>query len=283
MATFVVPEDPRTTGRVASHEDRSARARGRRSGGRRIGSHVLLVVLAIYFVIPIWWLFVASTKTTPGLFSSPAFWFADNFAFFENVAGLFAQQGGIYWTWLGNSFIYAFAGGIGATILAILAGYGFAKYRFRGRSAIFTIILGSVMVPLTALVIPTFILLSQYGIINTPWAVILPSLLSPFGVYLMRVYTQDAVPDEMLEAARIDGAGEIRTFFQVALPLLRPARACSSTTASSTTSCSRPTTTEPGRTGTTCATRPTWSPSTLPSTGSGSTPSLPAAPTAPAS
>ncbi|GAA1974657.1 carbohydrate ABC transporter permease [Microbacterium pumilum] len=223
MATFVVPEDPRTTAGIAPHEDRSARGKGKRSGRRRIGSHVLLVILAIYFVIPIWWLFVAATKTTPGLFSSPAFWFADNFAFFENVAGLFAQQGGIYWRWLGNSFIYAFAGGIGATILAILAGYGFAKYRFRGRSALFTIILGSVMVPLTALVIPTFILLSQYGIINTPWAVILPSLLSPFGVYLMRVYTQDAVPDEMLEAARIDGAGEIRTFFQVALPLLRPA------------------------------------------------------------
>ena len=74
-----------------------------------------------------------------------------------------------------NSFVYAFAGGIGATVLAILAGYGFAKYRFRGRGAVFTIILGSVMVPLTALVIPTFMLLSQYGIINTPWAVILPA------------------------------------------------------------------------------------------------------------
>jgi multiple sugar transport system permease protein/alpha-1,4-digalacturonate transport system permease protein len=65
-------------------------------------------------------------------------------------------------------------------------------------------------------------LLSQYGIINTPWAVILPSLLSPFGVYLMRVYTQDAVPDEILEASRIDGAGEIRTFFRVVLPLSGP-------------------------------------------------------------
>ncbi|GAA1957573.1 carbohydrate ABC transporter permease [Microbacterium deminutum] len=224
MATFIAPSDPQTTTiGLPSHEDRSVRVRGRRNGGRRIGSHILLVILAIYFVVPIWWLFVASTKTTPGLFASPAFWFSDNFAFFQNVAGLFAHQDGIYWRWLANSFVYAFAGGIGATILAILAGYGFAKYRFRGRSAIFTIILGSVMVPLTALVIPTFILLSQYGIINTPWAVILPSLLSPFGVYLMRVYTQDAVPDEMLEAARIDGAGEIRTFFQVALPLLRPA------------------------------------------------------------
>lgn len=223
---------PRTAGQVEplttatglpSHVDRGVPRRGRRAGSRRIGSHVFLVILAIYFIVPIWWLVVASTKDTAGLFSSPAFWFDENFAFFANVAELFTHQGGIYWRWLGNSFLYAFAGGIGATILAVLAGYGFAKYDFRGRNGVFTVILGSVMVPLTALVIPTFMLLSQYGIINTPWAVILPSLLSPFGVYLMRVYTQDAVPDEMLEAARIDGAGELRTFFQVALPLLRPA------------------------------------------------------------
>jgi len=196
---------------------------GRRTGGRRIGSHVFLVILAIYFVVPVWWLFVAATKDTAGLFGSPAFWFDGRFALFDNVAALFQYQGGLYWRWLGNSFVYAFAGGIGATALSVLAGYGFAKYAFRGRGAVFSVILGSVMVPLTALVIPTFMLLSQYGIINTPWAVILPSLLSPFGVYLMRVSAQDAVPDEMLEAARIDGASELRIFFQIALPLLRPA------------------------------------------------------------
>ncbi|WP_394550859.1 carbohydrate ABC transporter permease [Agromyces sp. MMS24-JH15] len=206
---------------VPSHVDRSVR--GRRTGGRRIGSHAFLVILAIYFVVPIWWLFVASTKSTAGLFSSPAFWFEDPANFFTNIQGLFTHQGGIYWRWLGNSFLYAFTAGLGATVLSILAGYGFAKYRFRGRGAVFGVVLGSVMVPLTALTIPTFILLSQYGLIDTPWAVILPSLLNPFGVYLMRIYTQDAVPDEMLEAARIDGAGEWRTFFQVALPLLRPA------------------------------------------------------------
>jgi multiple sugar transport system permease protein len=219
-----VRDEPLTTVTgVPSRDDRGASERRRRNGGRRIGSQAFLVILAIYFVFPIWWLVVAATKDTSGLFGSSPFWFDDHFALFENIAGLFTHQGGIYWRWLANSFVYAFAGGIGATVLAILAGYGFAKYRFRGRGAVFTIILGSVMVPLTALVIPTFMLLSQYGIINTPWAVILPSLLSPFGVYLMRVYTQDAVPDEMLEAARIDGAGELRTFFQVALPLLRPA------------------------------------------------------------
>ena len=122
-----------------------------------------------------------------------------------------------------NSALYAFVGGIGATVLAVLAGYGFAKYRFAGRRAGFSILLGAVMVPTTALVIPTFILFSQAGITNTIWAVILPTLLNPFGVYLMHVYARDAVPDELLDAARVDGAGEFRTFLQVALPLLRPA------------------------------------------------------------
>lgn len=192
---------------------------------KRIGSIAFLGVLIIYFMTPLWWLIVASTKTNAGLFtgSGGPLWFDNEFALFDNIAGLFSHQKGIYWQWLGNSFLYSFSAGIGATILAILAGYGFAKYNFKGRSLTFSILLGAVMVPMTALVIPTFMLLSKFGLIDTAWAVILPSLLSPLGVYLMRVYTQGAVPDEMLEAARIDGAGEIRTFVQVALPLLRPA------------------------------------------------------------
>ncbi|MFJ3403350.1 carbohydrate ABC transporter permease [Promicromonospora sp. NPDC090134] len=191
--------------------------------GRRLGSHVVLVLLAIYFVVPLWWLAVASTKTNAGLFAGDALWFGPDFALWDNIAGLFTHQGGIYWTWFRNSFVYAIAGGVGATALSVLAGYGLAKYRFRGRSAFFALLLGSVMVPMTALVIPTFVLLSGMGLLNTMWAVILPSLLSPVGVYLVRVYAQDAVPEEVLDAGRVDGAGELRLFFQVVLPLLRPA------------------------------------------------------------
>ncbi|MFP3715204.1 carbohydrate ABC transporter permease [Isoptericola variabilis] len=192
---------------------------------RRIGSHVFLLLVAFYFVVPLWWLLVGSTKSNSGLFvgSGGALWFNDEFALWDNIRGLFTHQGGIYWTWLRNSFLYAFAGGIGSTVLAVLAGYALAKYRFRGRNLYFSLLLGSVMVPTTALTIPTFVLLSSLGMINTVWAVILPSLLSPIGVYLVRVYAADAVPDEMLDAARVDGAGELRLFFQVAMPLLRPA------------------------------------------------------------
>ena len=192
---------------------------------RHVMSHLFLVALVLYFLVPMWWLVVASTKDAHGLFagSSGALWFDENNNFIANLKDLFTYNGGEYPRWLGNSALYALSGGLGATVLSVSAGYGFAKYRFRGRNLMFAMLLGSVMVPLTALVIPTFVLLSNLGLTDTIWAVILPSLLSPFGVYLMRVYTAEAVPDELLDAARVDGAGEFRIFMQVAVPLLRPA------------------------------------------------------------
>lgn len=191
---------------------------------KTIVPHLFLGAMAIYFLIPFWWIIVASSKDARGLFSGEsALWFNDDIDYIGNLVALFTFDKGIYTTWLGNSALYALSGGVGATILAVLAGYGFAKYNFWGRRFSFSLLLGAVMVPMTALVIPTFILLANMGLTNTIWAVILPSLLNPFGVYLMYVYAKDAVPDELLDAARVDGAGEFRTFVQVALPLLRPA------------------------------------------------------------
>ena len=190
---------------------------------RNTMAHLFLLALIFYFLIPVWWLVVASTKDAQGLFSgSGALWF-NGFHLFANVKELFTYNHGEYLRWFGNSLLYAITGGVGATVIAVLAGYGFAVFKFRGRNLMFALLLASVMVPLTALVIPTFIMLSDIKLTDTIWAVILPSLLSPFGVYLMRVYTSVAVPDELLDAARLDGAGEFRTFVQVALPLMRPA------------------------------------------------------------
>ena len=191
---------------------------------RQISLQIILGLLVVYFLTPFWWVIVNSSKSSAGLFGGgSALWFADDIDYVGNLVQLFTYGGGIYATWLFNSALYAFVGGIGATVLAVLAGYGFAKFRFAGRGFGFAILLGAVMVPTTALVIPTFILFSQWGITNTIWAVILPTLLNPFGVYLMNVYARDAVPDELLDAARVDGAGEFRTFLQVAVPLMRPA------------------------------------------------------------
>jgi multiple sugar transport system permease protein len=196
----------------------------RRRTSRNIVPHLFLGVLVVYFLIPLWWMIINSSKDAAGLFGGTgAMWFAQDINFLPNLQDLFTYDGGIYLHWLGNSALYAVVGGVGSTAIAVLAGYGFAKFRFRGRNLSFALLLGSVMVPLTALVIPTFILFANLHLTDTIWAVILPSLLNPFGVYLMRVYAGDAVPDELLDAARVDGAGEFRTFAQVALPLMRPA------------------------------------------------------------
>jgi multiple sugar transport system permease protein len=198
--------------------------RGSRPQTRYISLQVVLGILMVYFLVPFWWVVVNSSKTSAGLFGGgSALWFAEDIDYLGNLQQLFTYGGGIYVQWLLNSAMYAIVGGIGATALAVLAGYGFAKYRFAGRRLSFAVLLGAVMVPSTALVIPTFVLFAQAGLTNTIWAVILPTLLNPFGVYLMCVYARDAVPDELLDAARVDGAGDFRVFLQVALPMLRPA------------------------------------------------------------
>ncbi len=185
----------------------------------------VLVVACIYFIVPVWWLFVAATKTNSGLFfgAHGSLWFDKKFALWDNIVALTNYQGGIYWRWILNSFFYAFVGGFLATAVAVFAGYGFAKYRFRGKNLFFNIVLGALMIPSTALVIPTFLLMSKFELTDTIWAVLLPSMLNPMGVYLMRIYCHESLPDEMIEAARVDGANEMYTFFKVLLPIMRPA------------------------------------------------------------
>ncbi|MEU4621375.1 carbohydrate ABC transporter permease [Actinoplanes sp. NPDC023801] len=187
-----------------------------------VAAHIVMGLLAIYFLLPFWWLLVAATKNNDGLFQSASLWFSD-FQLIDNLKLLFQQDGGVYVTWLRNSAFYAVVSGVGATVISALAGYAFAKLRFPGRNALFALLLGLIMVPATALVLPTYLLMSQANMVDTIWAVILPSLLNPFGVYLLRVYVHDSIPDEMLEAARIDGAGEFRVFRSVALPAMKPA------------------------------------------------------------
>jgi multiple sugar transport system permease protein len=183
---------------------------------------VLLWLCAAYFLLPLLWLVFASTKSNADLFSSFGLWFGDSFSLFDNLATVFTTQDGIFLRWSLNTVVYAGVSAAGATLLATMAGYAFAKYDFPGKTLIFSAILGAIMIPLTALAIPTYLLFSNVGLTNNPLAVILPSLVSPFGVFLMRVYAADAIPGSLIEAARVDGAGEGRIFWQVGLRLLGP-------------------------------------------------------------
>ena len=200
----------------------STRGSARESLLSRSAAMLVMLICAFYFLVPIWWLFVASTKDRSQFTTTNPLWFGD-FNLFENVVNLATYRDGVFFRWMLNSILYAGAGALLATLFSTMAGYAIAKYAFRGREAAFNIILGGVLVPATALALPLFLLFSQIGATNTFWSVFLPSLVSPFGVYLARIYASSSVPDEIIEAARIDGAGEVRTFFTVATRLMAPA------------------------------------------------------------
>ncbi|WP_447914007.1 carbohydrate ABC transporter permease [Microbacterium phyllosphaerae] len=194
----------------------------RESGISRTGAMLIMAVFTVYFLLPLWWLLVASSKDTGDILTTAPLWFAD-FHLLDNIAELFTYRDGIYLRWLMNSVLYAALGGAIATLLAAMAGYALAKYRFPGRDLMFDIVLGGVLVPATALALPLFLIFSQAQLTNTFWSVFLPSIVSPFGVYLARIFAASSVPDELLEASRLDGAGEIRTFFTVSIRLMTPA------------------------------------------------------------
>jgi multiple sugar transport system permease protein len=196
--------------------------KARRGKERSTVLTVALVACTFYFLLPLAWLVISATKSTSDLFDTFGFWFSGHFNLFTNIRDVFTYEGGTFTRWIINTAFYAGTAALGAAALATAAGYAFAKYDFPGRKLIFGGILGAIMIPATALALPTYLLFSSVGIVNTPLAVILPSLVSPFAVYLMRVYAAEAIPDGLIEAARIDGAGEFRIFWRVSVRLLGP-------------------------------------------------------------
>jgi multiple sugar transport system permease protein len=201
----------------------ASRQSSRQVTGSSIGAMTFLFICTIYFLVPFFWLIVSATKSQGDLFNTFGFWFAPNFNLWSNLQQLFTYSDGLYLRWVLNSLLYAGVGAIAGTFFAAMAGYALAKYVFRGRNLVFSTILGAILIPATVLALPLYLMMSAWGMSNTIWAVLLPSLVSPFGVYLSRIYAASSVPDELLEAARIDGAGEFRTFTTVAMRLMVPA------------------------------------------------------------
>jgi multiple sugar transport system permease protein len=201
------------------------RSRGRGGSGRPRRS-VLLTVLTslvvVYTLIPLAWLFISATKTQPKLLDSFGLWFSGRFALWDNIRETLTYNDHIFVRWLLNTLLYVVVGAGGATVLSVLGGYALAKCNFPGKRGVFAVVIGAVAVPGGALSVPTFLMFSKIGLTDTPWAVIIPSLVSPFGLYLMWVFASEAIPDELLEAAQMDGSGDIRTFFRICLPLLGP-------------------------------------------------------------
>ena len=208
-------------GTWARPSGRTRRLRARASGERPSPlSTTVLLVGAVYCLLPVVWVLIASTKSAAELFAT--FTFAPSTHLFDNVADLSAYRGGLYWRWMANTALYAGVGGLLSVIVSGAAGYGLAKYSFTGKKAIFNTLLAGVLVPGVVLAIPQYLLLAQVGLTNTYWSVLLPSIISPYGIYLARIYAAAAVPDDVVEAARTDGAGELRIFSSIAVPMMMP-------------------------------------------------------------
>jgi multiple sugar transport system permease protein len=193
-----------------------------RSRGQRPAAlpTAILLLGAVYCLLPVGWVLVASTKNNTQLFNT--FTFAPNGSLWSNIRALSSYAGGVFWHWMFNTAIYAGGGALLSTAVSALAGYALAKYRFRGRSAVFNMLLAGVLVPPVVLAVPQYLLLAKAGLTNTYWAVLLPSVLSPYGIYLARVYAMSAVPDEVIESARVDGCPEGRLFARIAVPMMVP-------------------------------------------------------------
>lgn len=183
--------------------------------------HLVLLLAALYSLLPLVWLATSATKSLADFSTTSPFEFGQ-WHLGANLAALFAQEGGVFLAWVGNSAFYAGGGAVLGALVCAACGYAIAKTRFPGRRLLFALTLAGVLVPTTALALPLYLLATQLRVVDTAWAVFLPLLTNPFGVYLAKVYADAAVPDEVLEAARIDGASELRTFLTVALPMMRP-------------------------------------------------------------
>ena len=196
----------------------------------RVLSVILLVILAFLFVFPLYWIVTGAFKTTQEINSVtpvwfPSTWTLDNFTrlFSRRTAPLFPMGpvGPAAIRWLVNTVFMAVAAMVLTCITASMAGYALAKKRFRGRAILFGLIVCAMALPKQVILIPLIREISVLGLYDNIWAVIFPTVGWPFGVFLMKQFSE-SIPGEILEAARIDGANEARTFATIVVPMVKP-------------------------------------------------------------
>jgi multiple sugar transport system permease protein len=197
------------------------RLRGKRRVNR--SATAILVIGALYCILPALWILVAATKSNAQLFSTPTYLPSFTGTFWSNMSGILTYNHEIFLRWWLNSLIYAVGGGVLSTAIAGAAGYALGKYVFTGSKAIFRIIVAAVLLPQVLLAVPQYLLLAKFGLTNSYESVLLPQLTNPFAIYLCKIYAEASVGDELLEAARCDGASEWRMFFSIGSRLMMPA------------------------------------------------------------
>lgn len=190
--------------------------------GRRWIPALLIACGAITIFFPFFWMAVTSLKTAPEIQRVPLQILPDSLTNFDNYREVFQREP--FGRYLLNSFIVASVAALSSLVVSSLAGYGFAKFRFPGREAFFFAIIGILMVPFQSVVVPLYQWVSRLGLLDTYLGIVAPDLVSVFGVFLMR-QAIEVIPNDYLDAARIDGCSELGIFFRVVLPSVKPAMA----------------------------------------------------------
>lgn len=184
----------------------------------RLAIYVILILAAIIALLPFGYVVSTSFKSTMSLFAYPPDWLPDE-PTLDNYRNLIDRYP--FWRWLMNSAIVAGSVTIIKLIVDSMAGYAFAKMRFPGKEPLFLLVLISLMVPFAALLIPTFVIVRELGLLNTYWGLILPGLASPIGIFMMRQFIE-SLPSDLENAARLDGCSEFQIYRRVILPLVKP-------------------------------------------------------------
>lgn len=189
--------------------------------GRTVTAAILFVFV-VFFIVPLIWLLLAMTKSGGALVRQAPFSFGSWHDLAANWDQLASFQGHAIGQWLFNSAFYSVAALVLTLVISIPAGYAMALTKFKGRRTLLVMTLVVMLIPNTALVLPLFLEMNAVGLVNTALAVVLPYSFYPFGVYLAYIYFSSSIPSSLLEAARIDGAGELQVFVRIALPLAMP-------------------------------------------------------------
>jgi len=183
---------------------------------------VVLLAFVVFFIVPLIWLLLAMTKSGGALVRQGPFSFGSWHDLVANWDQLTSFQDHAIGQWLFNSALYSLGALALTLVISIPAGYAMALTKFRGRRTLLVVTLVVMLIPNTALVLPLFLEMNAVGLVNTALAVVLPYSFYPFGVYLAYIYFSSSIPSSLLEAARIDGAGELQVFLRIALPLATP-------------------------------------------------------------
>jgi multiple sugar transport system permease protein len=184
--------------------------------------HALLIAVSLAFIFPFYWMVITALKENSQVFTYPIEWWPDPIRW-QNFPEAMTYSGFPFLRFLRNSFFYAASVMIGTVISCSAVGYGFARLRFPGREALFLLTVATLMIPGIVTFIPTFILFKNLGMLGTYAPLIVPAFFgNAFFIFMMRQFFQ-GLPVELVDAARVDGAGEFRIFWQIMLPLVRPA------------------------------------------------------------